>query len=102
MAGQDVSSSMHAIASLAVPRADRARLALQAAAAAHLQTSSLDTQALCNCLWALAAEKGAPAEIAAADDSTLAEELLSALLSQQCKLSQMHLQQVLHSTLFPR
>ena len=94
MAGQHVGMSMHAIASMAVPHADRARLALQAAAAAHLQTSSLDTQALCNCLWALAAGIGASAEALAAEESTLAVDLLSALLSQRCKLSQMQLQQV--------
>ena len=94
MAGQHVSSSMHAIASLAVPHADRARLALQAATAAQLQTSSLDTQALCNCLWALAAGNGASAETLAAEESTLAVDLLRALLSQPCKPCQMDLQQV--------
>ena len=94
MAGQEVSSSMHAIASLAVPCSDRARLALQAAAAAHLQTSLLDTQALCNCLWALASGIGASADAPAAEESTLAVDLLRALLSQPCKPCQMQMQQV--------
>ena len=102
MDGQGVSLSMHAVASLAVPHADRARLALQAAAAAHLQTSSLDIQALCNCLWALAAEKGVSAVTPAADDSTLAEELLSALLPRRSNQSRMQLQQVLYRALCPR